>query len=56
MEQHEAQLKQRIQQRMHAASKATFDAGTVSWKRSKDSVGLDIAPLAARPIPSMRHQ
>ena len=55
MEQHEAQLKQRIQQRMHAASKATFDAGTVSWKRSKDSVGLDIARLL-QDHPEYAHQ
>ena len=39
----EAQLKQRIQQRMGDASKAVFDCGDVSWKRSKDSSVLDVA-------------
>lgn len=41
----EAQLKQKIQERMGDASRAKFDAGTVSWKRSKDSTGLDVAHL-----------
>lgn len=44
-EQHEAQLKQRIQQRMGDASKAVFETGAVSWKRSKDGVVLDAAKL-----------
>jgi hypothetical protein len=39
----EAQLKQRIQQRMGEASQAMFEGGDVSWKRSKDSVVLDTA-------------
>ncbi len=43
----EAQLKQRIQQRMGDASQAVFDSGTVSWKRSKDSVVLDTDKLLA---------
>ena len=38
-------LKQRIQQRMGDCSKALFEAGSVSWKRSKDSVGLDVPSL-----------
>lgn len=41
----ETQLKQRIQQRMGDASKAIFRSGEVSWKRSKDSTGLDVARL-----------
>ena len=43
----EAQLKQRIQQRMGDASKALFNGGDVSWKRSKDSAALDTAKLLA---------
>ena len=38
-------LKQRIQQRMGDCSKALFATGNVSWKRSKDSVGLDVPSL-----------
>lgn len=41
----EAELKQRIQQRMGDAGKARFETGEVSWKRSKDSVVLDVARL-----------
>ena len=41
----EAQLKQRIQQRMGEASQALFEGGDVSWKRSKDSVVLDTGRL-----------
>lgn len=41
----EAKLKQSIQQRMGDASKAVFEGGEVSWRRSKDSVVLDIAKL-----------
>lgn len=41
----EAELKQRIQQRMGDASRAKFETGNVSWKRSKDSLGLDVATL-----------
>jgi len=44
-EKSEAQLKQKIQQRMGDASKATFENGEVSWKRSKDSVVLDVPKL-----------
>lgn len=43
----ESQLKQRIQERMGDASRASFSGGTVSWKRSKDSVGLDVSRLLA---------
>jgi putative phage-type endonuclease len=41
----EAQLKQRIQQRMGEASQAIFDGGDVTWKRSKDTSVLDTASL-----------
>ena len=41
----EEKLKQRIQERMGDASRAIFATGSVSWKRSKDSVGLDTASL-----------
>lgn len=43
----EARLKQKVQERMGDASRAKFDGGTVSWKRSKDSSGLDVARLLA---------
>jgi putative phage-type endonuclease len=43
----EAQLKQRIQQRMGNASRALFKNGEVSWKRSKDSTVIDTARLVA---------
>ena len=41
----EAQLKQRIQQRMGEATKALFDWGNVTFKRSKDSPALDLEQL-----------
>lgn len=41
----ESQLKQRIQQRMRDATRAVFETGEVSWKRSKDGVSLDVAKL-----------
>ena len=44
-EKFEAELKQKIQQRMADASKALFQSGEVSWKRSKDGVVLDMATL-----------
>jgi len=43
----EAQLKQHIQQRMGDATKLVFETGDVTWKRSKDSQGLDVASLLA---------
>lgn len=42
----EGQLRQKIQQRMGDASKAVFELGKVSWKRSKDSQVLDITSLS----------
>ena len=44
-EQLEAELKQRIQQRMGEGTRAVFETGEVSWKRSKDSNSLDVAAL-----------
>ena len=41
----EAQFKQTIQQAMGDASKAIFETGTVTWKKTKDSIGLDVAKL-----------
>lgn len=41
----EAQLKQKIQQSMGDASQAIFETGSVSWKRSKDGVGVDLDKL-----------
>ena len=41
VEQQEEQLKQRLQERMGDASQALFAKGSVSWKRSKDSLSLD---------------
>lgn len=41
----EAELKQKIQQRMADASRAAFETGVVSWKRSKDGIGVDMAKL-----------
>jgi len=41
----EAQLKQRIQQRLGESTKAVFQNGDITWKRSKDGTGLDTATL-----------
>lgn len=41
----ENQLKQRIQQRMGDASRALFETGEVSWKRSKDVTSIDTTRL-----------
>lgn len=41
----ESQLKQRIQQRMGDATRAVFEIGEVSWKRSKDGTSLDTTQL-----------
>lgn len=43
----EAELKQRIQQAMGEATKAVFDAGEVTWKRSRDGTGVDVARLVS---------
>ena len=41
----ESQLKQRIQQRMGEATRAVFEIGEVSWKRSKDGTSQDTTQL-----------
>ncbi len=41
----EAQLKQSLQQRMGDATRAVFEAGEISWKRSKDGSTLDTTRL-----------
>lgn len=46
-EQHEANLKQEIQQAMGDASRALFETGDVSFKRSRDGTGTDLKRLLA---------
>ncbi|WP_186070807.1 YqaJ viral recombinase family protein [Burkholderia gladioli] len=46
-EQLESQLKQRLQQAMGEASRAIFETGEVSWKRSKNGSGIDVKKLLA---------
>ena len=41
----ESKLKQKIQERMGETSKALFETGSVTWKRSKDSLGIDMQKL-----------
>lgn len=41
----EESLKQRIQQCMGDASRAQFAGGNITWKRSKDGIGLDTVTL-----------
>ncbi|WP_411960438.1 YqaJ viral recombinase family protein [Pseudomonas mandelii] len=41
----EAQLKQVLQQAMGAATRAEFGDGYISWKKSKDSTGLDVEQM-----------
>ncbi|POA72512.1 YqaJ viral recombinase family protein [Pseudomonas sp. DP16D-R1] len=41
----EAQLKQVLQQAMGAATRAEFADGYISWKKSKDSLGLDVEQM-----------
>lgn len=43
----EAQFKQTIQQAMGDTTRAVFETGAVSFKRSKDSSGVDLARLLA---------
>ena len=44
----ESRLRQRIEQTMGSASQAIFRNGSVSWKRSKDSMVLDTERLRAQ--------
>lgn len=41
----EATLKQSMQQAMGSATKASFETGSVTWKKAKDSVVLDVSRL-----------
>lgn len=41
----EATLKQSLQQAMGSATKASFETGSVTWKKAKDSVVLDVSRL-----------
>ena len=41
----EAQLKQTLQQAMGNATRADFETGSVTWKKTKDSVVLDLTRL-----------
>lgn len=45
LKQREAELKQVLQQAIGMASKAVFADGNISWKKSKDSVGVDTNAL-----------
>lgn len=45
MEKLESTLKQTLQQAMGSASGAQFETGAVTWKKAKDSSGLDVAKL-----------
>ena len=47
LQQYEEKLKQTLQQHLGDASQASFARGSVSWKRSKDSVSLDSKALLA---------
>jgi predicted phage-related endonuclease len=44
-EKREAELKQMLQQAMGNASRAEFSGGYVSWRKAKDSIGLDVVQL-----------
>ena len=41
----EVKLKQTLQQAMGEASKALFETGVVTWKKAKDSIGIDLPAL-----------
>ena len=41
----EAQLKQVLQQAMGEATRAEFTEGYISWKKSKDNIGLDVEQM-----------
>lgn len=44
-EKREAELKQMLQQAMGDCSRAEFSSGFISWRKAKDSIGLDVAQL-----------
>lgn len=54
-EQLESKLKQSIQQAMGDASRAVFETGEVTWKRSKDNAGVDLKKLLAEQ-PELQHR
>lgn len=45
LNQRESELKQMLQQAIGSASKALFADGSISWKKSKDPVGVDTTAL-----------
>lgn len=47
LNQRESELKQTLQQAIGSASKAVFADGSISWKKSKVSVGIDTTALLA---------
>lgn len=54
-EQLEARLKQTLQQAIGSASQARFETGAVTWRKAKDSVGLDVSKLLAD-MPELRER
>ncbi|WP_193075687.1 YqaJ viral recombinase family protein [Pseudomonas sp. FME51] len=57
LNQRESELKQMLQQALGSASKAVFADGSISWKKSRDSVGVDTtALLNERPELKARYQ
>ncbi|MCD2451140.1 YqaJ viral recombinase family protein [Methylicorpusculum oleiharenae] len=55
LEQQEALFKQTLQQAIGDASKATFETGSVTWKKAKDSVVLD-TPRLLKEQPTLLQQ
>ena len=51
----EAKLKQTLQQAMGEASRAIFETGEITWKKSRDSVVLDTAKLLADQPDLLKH-
>lgn len=45
LNQRESELKQQLQQAIGTASKAVFADGSISWKKARDSLGVDTAAL-----------
>ena len=41
----EAKFKQTLQQAMGSATRASFETGAVTWKKAKDSAGIDLPAL-----------
>lgn len=51
----EARLKQTLQQAIGSASKALFETGAITWKKAKDSLGVDVSKLLAE-MPDLRER